>query len=64
VNVYASAYPEDLLRYFPTMARIYADVRRHDGEDTRASVAAMQLARIDLLMLPNEARWHELGDRN
>jgi hypothetical protein len=63
-GMFASAYPEDLLRYFSTMARIYADVRRHDGEDTCASVVAMQLARIDLLMLPNEAGWHELVDRN
>jgi hypothetical protein len=62
--MFASAYPNDLLRYFPTMARIDADVRGHDGEETRASVVAMQLARIDLLMLPNEAGWHALVDRN
>ena len=26
-GMFASAYPEDLWRYFPTMARIHADVR-------------------------------------
>ena len=26
-GIFASAYSDDLLRYFPTMARIYADVR-------------------------------------
>jgi hypothetical protein len=63
-GMFASAYPDDLLRYFPTMARIDADVRGHDGEEIRASVVAMQLALIDLLMPPNEAGWHELVDRN
>jgi hypothetical protein len=63
-GMFASAYPDDLWRYFLTMARIYADVRGHDGEETRVSVVAMPLARIDLLMLPNEAGWHALVDRN
>jgi hypothetical protein len=63
-GTFASAYPDSLLRLFPTTACIHADVRAHDGEDTSEAVVAMQLALIDLLMLPNEAGWLELVDMN
>jgi hypothetical protein len=60
----APEYPENLLRMFPSTARIHAEVRgRHDHE-VGEPVVAMQLALIDQLMLPNEAAWRRLIDTN
>ena len=61
---FASEYPDSLLRLFPTTARLHADMRGRDGEDTCEAVVAMQLALIDLLVVPNEAGWHALVDMN
>jgi hypothetical protein len=63
-GMFASAYPDRLLQLFPTTAYTHTDIRTADGEDTSEEIIAMQLALIDLLMVPNEAGWHELVDRN
>lgn len=63
-GTFASAYPDRLFQLFPSTAHLHERFVTAHGEDTSADIVAMQLALVDLLMVPNEAGWQALVDRN
>ena len=63
-GTFAHAYPDRLLQWFPTTARMHAQICTSDREDLSEDVIAMQLALVDVLMVPNALGWHDLVNRN
>jgi hypothetical protein len=61
-GMFSWEYPEDLLQTFPTVPRLYTDVR--GPEENHPQAIAMSMALTELLMLPSEDVWAQQQGMN